>query len=51
MWNALVFHDAPDQFSEEAFVGTGHFPAARDQVYRIELDDKYLTGTSEVSQC
>jgi seryl-tRNA synthetase len=35
--------------SEEAFVGTGHFPAARDQVYRVELDDKYLTGTSEVT--
>jgi len=35
--------------NEAAFVGTGHFPAARDQVYRIELDDKYLTGTSEVT--
>jgi seryl-tRNA synthetase len=39
----------PSFASEEAFVGTGHFPAARDQVYRIELDDKYLTGTSEVT--
>jgi seryl-tRNA synthetase len=35
--------------NEAAFVGTGHFPAAREQVYRIELDDKYLTGTSEVT--
>lgn len=35
--------------NEAAFVGTGHFPAGRDQVYRIELDDKYLTGTSEVT--
>jgi seryl-tRNA synthetase len=35
--------------SEAAFIGTGHFPAAREQVYRIELDDKYLTGTSEVT--
>lgn len=35
--------------SEAAFVGTGHFPAAREQVYHIELDDKYLTGTSEVT--
>jgi seryl-tRNA synthetase len=35
--------------NEAAFIGTGHFPAARDQVYRIELDDKYLTGTSEVT--
>jgi seryl-tRNA synthetase len=39
----------PSFANEEAFVGTGHFPAARDQVYRIELDDKYLTGTSEVT--
>jgi seryl-tRNA synthetase len=39
----------PSFASEEAFIGTGHFPAARDQVYRIELDDKYLTGTSEVT--
>jgi seryl-tRNA synthetase len=35
--------------NEAAFIGTGHFPAAREQVYRIELDDKYLTGTSEVT--
>jgi seryl-tRNA synthetase len=35
--------------SEAAFIGTGHFPAAREQVYRIELDDQYLTGTSEVT--
>jgi seryl-tRNA synthetase len=39
----------PSFASEQAFIGTGHFPAARDQVYRIELDDKYLTGTSEVT--
>jgi seryl-tRNA synthetase len=39
----------PSFASEEAFIGTGHFPAAREQVYRIELDDKYLTGTSEVT--
>jgi seryl-tRNA synthetase len=35
--------------NEAAFVGTGHFPTGREQVYRIELDDKYLTGTSEVT--
>jgi len=39
----------PSFASEAAFVGTGHFPAGREQVYRIELDDKYLTGTSEVT--
>jgi seryl-tRNA synthetase len=39
----------PSFASEAAFVGTGHFPAGREQVYRIELDDKYLAGTSEVT--
>jgi seryl-tRNA synthetase len=39
----------PSFANEAAFIGTGHFPAARDQVYRIELDDQYLTGTSEVT--
>jgi seryl-tRNA synthetase len=35
--------------NEAAFIGTGHFPAGREQVYHIELDDKFLTGTSEVT--
>ena len=39
----------PSFASEAAFVGTGHFPGGREQVYRIELDDKYLAGTSEVT--
>jgi seryl-tRNA synthetase len=39
----------PSFANEEAFIGTGHFPGGRDQVYRIELDDKYLAGTSEVT--
>jgi seryl-tRNA synthetase len=33
----------------EALVGTGFFPADRDQVYAAERDDLYLVGTSEVS--
>lgn len=33
---------------EAAFIGTGHFPAARDQVYNLDQEDLYLTGTSEV---
>ncbi|HLT97642.1 MAG TPA: serine--tRNA ligase [Acidimicrobiia bacterium] len=33
---------------EEALVGTGFFPADRDQVYAIPEDDLYLVGTSEV---
>ena len=39
----------PSFASEAAFVGTGHFPTGREQVYRIELDDVYLAGTSEVT--
>ncbi|HET9959747.1 MAG TPA: serine--tRNA ligase [Polyangiaceae bacterium] len=35
--------------TEAAFLGTGHFPTGREQVYHIELDDKFLTGTSEVT--
>jgi seryl-tRNA synthetase len=39
----------PSFASEAAFIGTGHFPTGREQVYHLELDDKYLTGTSEVT--
>lgn len=34
---------------EEALVGTGFFPADREQVYAVPADDLYLIGTSEVS--
>jgi seryl-tRNA synthetase len=33
---------------EEALVGTGFFPADRDQVYAVPEDDLFLVGTSEV---
>jgi len=33
---------------EFAFVGTGHFPTGKDQVYFIPSDELYLTGTAEV---
>jgi seryl-tRNA synthetase len=39
----------PSFASEAAFIGTGHFPTGREQVYHLEADDKYLTGTSEVT--
>jgi seryl-tRNA synthetase len=39
----------PSFASEAALLGTGHFPGGREQVYRLELDDKYLSGTSEVT--
>jgi seryl-tRNA synthetase len=32
---------------EAAFVGTGHFPAGREDVYQLE-DDLFLSGTAEV---
>jgi seryl-tRNA synthetase len=34
---------------QEALEGTGYFPEARDQIYEIEKDDLFLTGTSEVA--
>ncbi len=39
----------PSFANEAAFIGTGHFPTGREQVYHLEQDDKYLTGTSEVT--
>jgi seryl-tRNA synthetase len=34
---------------EEALQGTGYFPEAREQIYAIEKDELFLTGTSEVA--
>jgi seryl-tRNA synthetase len=34
---------------EEAMVGTGFFPTERSNIYALEEDDLYLTGTSEVA--
>jgi seryl-tRNA synthetase len=34
---------------EEAMYGTGFFPTERGNIYAIESDDLYLTGTSEVA--
>jgi len=39
--------ELPSLAREAAFVGTGHFPAGRDDVYALE-DDLYLSGTAEV---
>jgi seryl-tRNA synthetase len=38
----------PAMAREFAFVGTGHFPTGRDQVYYLPDDDIYLAGTAEV---
>jgi seryl-tRNA synthetase len=34
---------------EEALIGTGFLPEARDQIYEVPKDDLFLVGTSEVS--
>jgi len=39
----------PVILNENAFWGTGHFPAETDDVYHLDKDDKYLAGTSELS--
>jgi len=38
----------PSLGREFAFYGTGHFPKGQDQMYHLEKEDLYLTGTSEV---
>ncbi|MBW2146762.1 MAG: serine--tRNA ligase [Deltaproteobacteria bacterium] len=39
----------PVMVRREAMVGTGFFPVAEEDVYRMEKDELYLVGTSEVS--
>ena len=38
----------PNFADHDGFIGSGHFPEGKDQVYYIEKDNVYLTGTSEV---
>ena len=38
----------PNFGDRSSFIGSGHFPEGADQVYYIEKDNVYLTGTSEV---
>ena len=38
----------PSSAREEAFYAHGQFPSARDQVYAIEGEDRFLAGTAEV---
>ena len=39
----------PSLVREEALVGTGMFPAHREEIYAIPADEKYLAGTAEVA--
>jgi seryl-tRNA synthetase len=50
--DALVQRDfalvhMPSLAREAAFIGTGHFPVGREDVYQVE-DDLFLSGTAEV---
>lgn len=38
----------PSMVKEAALFGTGHFPGAREDVYYLEKDDIYLSGTAEI---
>ncbi len=42
-----LFH-VPVLVREEAMLATGYFPLGSDEVFRLERDDLYLIGTSEV---
>lgn len=39
---------APSLTKEFTFFGVGHFPWSRDEVYHLEKDDLYISGTAEV---
>src|SRR3989338_2644647 len=39
---------APALVREENLIGTGHFPKSREDVYKTENDDLYLSGTAEI---
>jgi seryl-tRNA synthetase len=39
----------PSMVREEALIGTGQFPAHREETYAITADDLYLAGTAEVA--
>ena len=42
------FISVPSYAREEAFYGHGQFPSARDQVFKVEGEDRFLAGTAEV---
>lgn len=39
---------APALVREENLIGTGHFPKSREDVYKMQDDDLYLSGTAEI---
>ena len=45
------FHSGPLMVGRKSMEGTGYFPDFENQAYKIEGEEKYLIGTSEVSLC
>ena len=48
MAKGFTLVSVPAMAREHALVGTGHFPDGRDQVYHLQDQDLYLSGTAEV---
>ena len=48
MGRGFELMSVPGFADRRAFVGSGHFPESEEDVYFIEKDNVYLTGTSEV---
>lgn len=49
MQHGFTVIELPALARETAFVGTGHFPSGKEDVYHLPQDDLYLSGTSEVA--
>lgn len=48
MKKGFTLAQVPAFAREQALVGTGHFPTGKDQVYHLQEDQLYLSGTAEV---
>ncbi|MFA6437448.1 MAG: serine--tRNA ligase [Candidatus Paceibacterota bacterium] len=45
----FTFLITPDLVKERSMIGTGFFPTEENEVYKMDKDDLYLVGTSEVA--
>jgi seryl-tRNA synthetase len=46
--SGFTFVTVPSYAREDAFFNHGQFPSARDQVFKVEGEDRFLAGTAEV---
>ncbi len=46
--HGFTLMNVPVMVRESALIGTGFFPAGREQTYSVTADEVYLTGTAEV---